>query len=150
MADCGNFSEAALHLDLTQAAISHAIAGLEKELGVVLFHRGSRGATLTPVGQNLLKHARQMEQLTEIIVTEANTAKQLGDGKLKLASLRSIATHLLPKVIANFSNRFPNIDITIVQHFHDADVLKSMREGSADIGFVELPLPDEFETYEMQ
>lgn len=149
VADCGNFSEAALHLDLTQSAISHAISSLEKELGVVLFCRGRYGANLTPVGHNLLKHARQMEQLAGIIVEEANIAKGLSGGKLRLASLRSIATHLLPKAIASFSNHCPNIDISIVQYFHDADVLKSVREGSTDIGFVELPLPEEFDTYTM-
>lgn len=149
VADYGNFSEAALQLSLTQAAISHAIASLEKELGVILFHRGRYGANLTPVGQSLLKHARQMETLANTIAEEANIAKGLEGGKLRLASLRSIATHLLPTAISNFGRCFPNVSISIVQYFHDADVLKSIREGSADIGFVELPLPNDFETYTM-
>lgn len=48
IADCGNFSEAALELDLSQSTISHAIATLEEELGVTLLQRGRHGARLTP------------------------------------------------------------------------------------------------------
>jgi hypothetical protein len=51
VAECGNFSEAALHLEVSQSAVSHAIATLEDELGVVLFTRGRHGATLTPIGE---------------------------------------------------------------------------------------------------
>jgi DNA-binding transcriptional LysR family regulator len=149
VAEHGNFSEAALHLDLTQSAISHAIAALEEELGVILICRGRHGATFTPIGQQLLNYARQIDQLVAVMIKEANFAKGLDGGTLRLASLRSIATHLLPRAIANFSNHFPNIKISIVQYFHDADVLKSLREGSADIGFVELPLSDDYKTYAM-
>jgi DNA-binding transcriptional LysR family regulator len=48
-----NFSEAALDLNLSQPAISHAIATLEEELGVPLFARGRRGAVLTPAGDRM-------------------------------------------------------------------------------------------------
>ena len=41
-------------LDLTQSSISHAIANLEDELGVMLFFRGRQGASLTPLGEQVL------------------------------------------------------------------------------------------------
>nr|WP_258002467.1 LysR family transcriptional regulator [Fischerella thermalis] len=47
VAECGNFSEAASELQLSQPAISHAIATLEEELGVPLFARGRYGAVLS-------------------------------------------------------------------------------------------------------
>ena len=51
VADYLNFSEAALHLKISQSSVSHAIATLETELGVILFHRGRNGAYPTPVGE---------------------------------------------------------------------------------------------------
>jgi DNA-binding transcriptional LysR family regulator len=54
VAEYSNFSEAALHLEISQSAVSHAIAALEAELGVILFHRGRNGADLTPVGKQLV------------------------------------------------------------------------------------------------
>jgi len=60
IADRGSFSEAALHLELSQSAVSHAIATLEDELGVLLLNRGRQGAVLTPVGELITDDARQM------------------------------------------------------------------------------------------
>lgn len=51
----GNFSEAALHLEMSQSVVSHAIAALEEHLGVVLFLRGRHGARLTSVGERILE-----------------------------------------------------------------------------------------------
>lgn len=51
VADNGNFSEAALELNLSQPAVSHAIATLEDSLGVQLFLRGRHGAVATPAGE---------------------------------------------------------------------------------------------------
>jgi len=58
VAEHGSFSEAALELQLSQPAISHAIATLEEELGVPLFSRGRHGAVLTPAGEQIVYHAR--------------------------------------------------------------------------------------------
>ena len=55
---CGNFSEAALQIGVSQSAVSHAIASLESDLGVVLLSRGRHGATLTPVGERVLAPCR--------------------------------------------------------------------------------------------
>jgi hypothetical protein len=48
VAEFGSFGEAALQLGLTQPTVSHAIATLEDELGVILLARGRHGAQLTP------------------------------------------------------------------------------------------------------
>jgi LysR family glycine cleavage system transcriptional activator len=47
----GNFTRAAAELHLTHGAISHQMKGLERELGVVLFHRRGRGVQLTEPGR---------------------------------------------------------------------------------------------------
>jgi Transcriptional regulator len=80
VADCENFSEAALQLELSQSAVSHAIASLETELGVQLFHRGRHGAQLTPVGERVLLHGRQIARALEMMVKEADLEKGLQGG----------------------------------------------------------------------
>lgn len=149
VAEYGNFSEAALHLEVSQSAVSHAIATLEDELGVVLFTRGRHGATLTPIGERILGHARQMLQLLETIVKEANLDKGLQGGSVRIACFRSVATHVLPAVIAQFRSRFPKIALTITEHPSVLFVEQALREGRADIGFTHLPTSDEFETWEI-
>ncbi|MBE9126519.1 MULTISPECIES: LysR family transcriptional regulator [unclassified Coleofasciculus] len=144
-----NFSEAALQLQLSQSAISHAIASLEEELGVVLLSRGRHGAHLTPVGERVLVQARQVLQLLDGIVKEANREKGLHGGQVRIATFRSVATHILPGVIARFINSLPDIAVTITEHSDYVGVEQALREGRADIGFIYLPASTEFETWEI-
>lgn len=58
VAEHGNFTSAALDLGLSQSTVSHAIATLEEELGVVLLFRGRHGAILTPIGEQVIQEAR--------------------------------------------------------------------------------------------
>ncbi len=149
VADYGNFSEAALNMDLSQSAISHAIASLEEELGVILLSRGRHGANLTPVGERVILQAREVLHLLEGIVKEANLAKGLHGVNVRIASFRSVATHILPGVIARFRNSFPEIAVTILEHFDHESVKQALREGLADIGFIYIPASHEFETWEI-
>jgi DNA-binding transcriptional LysR family regulator len=149
VADHKNFSEAALHLDLSQSAVSHAIANLEEELGVLLLSRGRHGAHATPVGERIIAQARQVLELLEDILREANREKGLHGGQVRIAAFRSVATHILPSVIAQFRHQFPAITVTITEFYDFAGVEQSLREGHADIGFTYLPSTDDFETWEL-
>ena len=77
VANYQNFSEAALHLNLSQSAVSHAIATLETELGVILFNRGRNGAELTAVCQQLIAPAEKILDLLQDIVNEANRSPKV-------------------------------------------------------------------------
>jgi NAD(P)-dependent dehydrogenase (short-subunit alcohol dehydrogenase family) len=143
VAECGNFSEAALSLNLTQSTVSHAIASLEDELGVPLFVRGRHGATLTPAGDRIADYARQVLQLLHLIQQEANLQRSLKGGQVRIAAFRSVATHVLPIVIAQFNQRFPDVLVMIVESPDEIHTEQALREGRADIGFTYLPTSQE-------
>jgi DNA-binding transcriptional LysR family regulator len=149
VADCANFSEAALELALSQSAVSHAIASLETELGVQLFHRGRHGAQLTPVGERVVIHGRQIVRSLEMMLKEADLEKGLQGGQVRIVTFRSVATHILPGIIVKFRDRFPKIAISITEVYYTQAVEEALRSGKADIGFVSLPISDEFETKEI-
>ena len=149
VAESGNFSEAGLQLGVSQSAVSHAIATLEAELGVVLFSRGRHGAHLTPVGERMLQHARQMLDLLEVMDKEASLAKGLEGGQVRVTSIRSVGTHVLPEVIAQFRDRYPAISVALTEYRGDDGIEQALREGRADIGFTCLPTGPEFETVEL-
>ncbi|WP_414577306.1 LysR family transcriptional regulator [Anabaena sp. CCY 9402-a] len=149
VAERGNFSEAALELQLTQPAVSHAIATLEEELGVPLFSRGRYGAVLTPAGERILHHARQAMQHLEMMQQEANLHKGLHGGHVRVASFRSVATHLLPKAIAQFHDQFPDISVTMIECLSYLEAEQCLREGRADLGITYVPTSDEFAAWEI-
>lgn len=149
VAEYGNFSEAALELQLSQPAISHAIATLETELGVPLFSRGRHGAVLTPAGKQIVYHARQAMQHLNLMQQEANLHRGLQGGTVRVASFRSVATHVLPKVIAQFRALHPDVTVTIIERPDYLDVEQCLREGRADVGVTYLPTGEEFEAWEL-
>ena len=149
VAERGNFGEAALQMGLSQSAVSHAIATLEEMLGVVLISRGRHGAYLTPVGDRVLVYARQMMQSLDGMMKEANLAKGLQGGQVRIASFRSVATHILPEAIAQFRQRFPDITVLLTDHEDLPEVEQTLREGRADIGFTYLPTSEDFEVWEL-
>ena len=67
-AEAGSFSKAARLLQIDPSAISHAVASLEKSIGVRIFNRTTRQLQLTEEGNEIVKHARQMlRDLSDII-----------------------------------------------------------------------------------
>ncbi|MEL6940000.1 MAG: LysR family transcriptional regulator [Cyanobacteria bacterium J06598_1] len=144
----GSFSDAALQLDISQSAVSRAIASLESELDVLLLVRGRFGARPTAVGERVIAHAQQMLELREQIDYEVNLEKGLYNGRLRIASFRSAATHLLPANIARFRNRFPRVEVVLME-LDPAGVEQSLREGQTDIGLIPLPRSEEFKALEI-
>lgn len=149
VAEHENFSEAALALEMSQSAVSHAIATLEDHLGVVLFLRGRHGARLTPVGQQIVAHAQEMVHQADEIIKTAELSRGLKGGQVRIASFRSVATHILPVVIAQFHHRFPAITVSLDEQEDYPHVEQALREGQTDIGFTFLPSSDEFESWEV-
>ncbi len=149
VADHGSFSEAALQLQMSQSAVSYAIAALETDLGVTLLSRGRYGACLTPVGEQVVDRARQITYLMDDIFKQANLSRGLQGGHVRISSFRSAATHILPKVIAEFCRCYPEVAISIADYDDRPDVEEDLRRGRADIGITYLPTGSEFETWEL-
>lgn len=134
-----SFGEAALDLGISQSAVSHAIAALETQLGVILFSRGRHGARLTPIGARILPHAKTVVGSTTAILQEAAIGKGLESGKVRIATFRSIATHVLPTGIKQLHERFPGITTNLSEHDTSIQVEQTLKEGHADLGIVTLP-----------
>jgi DNA-binding transcriptional LysR family regulator len=146
VAETGNFSEAALRLELSQSTVSHSIAALEEELGVVLLNRGRTGASLTPVGERVAAKATQVLQLVDEIAHEATQSRGLEGGVVRIVAFRSMASNVLPVAIAKLHQTYPNINVTITELDEVSDLQQALLEGKADL-CVATSLPEEsFET----
>lgn len=149
IADSQSFTRASLELDMSQSAVSNAIATLEADLGIVVFSRGRYGAQLTPVGEEILVYARQMMALEEEIVRAAHLSRSLQGGTVRIASFRSVSTHVLPRAIALFRQRFPDIDIRIAEFLGNEEIRDELRRGRVDIGFVDISLGEDYEIFDL-
>lgn len=107
-----SFSRAAEVLGRTQPAISQAIRRLEDDVGEKLFDRSSKDGTLTPAGEVLLAHAKQMLSVREHAVQALNEMRDLVQGKVTISANEHTVFCLLP-VIQEFHRRHPRIKIEV-------------------------------------
>ncbi|WP_062641825.1 LysR family transcriptional regulator [Streptomyces maremycinicus] len=149
VADEGGFSAAAARLGTTQSAVSHAVRGIERKLGVVLFERGRYGARPTAAGARAVAHARRVLRMLQALVAETRgTGTGQVDGPLRIAAFRSAALYLLPPVLERLATRHPGIraTVTVVREVGPGTA-GAVAEGRADLGIATFgtstPVPPE-------
>jgi DNA-binding transcriptional LysR family regulator len=132
VADEGSFTAAAAVLGLTQSGVSHAVASLERELGLTLLSRSRDGVTLTTHGKDVLVHAREALRRVDRIAEDAAAAAEQHRGRLRVAAVPS-ACPLLAPLIAAFGHRFPEVDVVLLEGTDD-EVAHWLRDRVADLG----------------
>ncbi|MFE6158020.1 LysR family transcriptional regulator [Streptomyces sp. NPDC056486] len=142
-----HFTRAAERLFVSQPALSKQIRALERQLGAELFVRDQRGVRLTSVGAALLPHAQRVLESWQSGAEAVERAKADERATLFVGmSTRPARGGLLPAVRSRFSEVHPAATIQLRQvSWQDASA--GLADGTADVAFIWLPLPD-LERYE--
>src|SRR3954470_22723269 len=111
----GSFSAAAEALSFTQSAVSQQVAALERECGAKLLDRGPRGVRLTDAGRALVEHADVILARIEDAEQELAAIAGLRGGRLRLASFQSAGATLVPRAVAVFHERHPDVDLGLIE-----------------------------------
>jgi DNA-binding transcriptional LysR family regulator len=136
LAEQGSFTEAAYSLNLTQSAVSHALAALENELGVMLLERNRKGVVaLTSVGQKIMPYARALLCQAAAIEQEAKTAKGQASGKLRVGSLSSFSPGLLASILTTFRQKYPSIEVALFEGTQE-EVAEWLSSSLIEVGFM--------------
>jgi DNA-binding transcriptional LysR family regulator len=114
-AENGSFSAAAERLGYSPSGVSRIIESLEAEFGFALFSRTRRGAVLTPEGERLLPRFQELRAANRLLDQTAADIRGVAVGELVVGTYFSIATCWLPKVLAEFSRRYPAISVTVIE-----------------------------------
>jgi len=136
VAQSRTFGEAADKLYISQPAISQQIKGLEIAVGSRLFERSRRGISLTPAGEILLEHTREILRLVAVAENAVTNIHNLQEGKTTIGATPNISSYLLPEWIRAFRDKYPNLTPSVqtdVTPRTIADVLA----GQLDLGFIE-------------
>jgi DNA-binding transcriptional LysR family regulator len=132
-------------LHTVQSNVTARIHVLERELGVPLFQRHSRGVTLTSAGSTLLPYASQVGRLLAE-AARAVTDTTVPRGPLRVGSLETTAARRLPPVLVAYSAAFPDVDFSLQTGTTAelvADVLEYRLEGALVAGPVHHPALEE-------
>src|SRR5947207_8201143 len=137
--ECQSFSLAASHLGISQSGVSHAISNLEVELGVMLIERHRLGISLTEIGKQVVKRAREMLGLHDAILQEAAATKGLKRGSVRIGSFGlTTSVQLLPHLMWAFGQKYPEIELRVFEAV-DREVVEWLYDRYVDVGFVMLP-----------
>lgn len=118
---------------IAPSAVSRRIAEMESLVGLPLMRRHARGITVTPAGQTILRHARQIIGDVEAMGAELSRMYSGVKGHVRVVANLSAIVQFLPEDVAAFQRLFPDVDIDLEEQ-HSPDVLRLVRERAADFG----------------
>ncbi|MBE7653398.1 hydrogen peroxide-inducible genes activator [Tenacibaculum finnmarkense] len=139
--DSENFETAAEKCFITQSTLSTMIGRLEGEIGIKIFNRKTKPVSITTEGVKIIERFRiidnEIGQLEDVI----QELKGEMVGELKIGIIPTIAPYLLPLFLQKFAQKFPLVKI-IVKEIPTAQIIKSLKNRSLDIGLLALPIAD--------
>jgi DNA-binding transcriptional LysR family regulator len=113
VANTGSFTQGGRAVGLSQSAISRAIQGLEQDVGCRLLDRLGKKVALTQAGEQLLQHAQKILSEMEASRESLRRLGRWGQGRLRLGASTTACQHILPPVLREFKESFPEHTITI-------------------------------------
>jgi DNA-binding transcriptional LysR family regulator len=138
LCDTGSFSRAAEASGITQSAVSQQIRAVEKRFGVPLVDRADGHFTLTPEGRVYLEVCRDILARWDSLGSRFRVARGKLGGKLRVASVISIALHDLPPLLKQFRRNHPGVEVT-VDYRKAEEIYAAVEDGRADLGLVAYP-----------
>ena len=142
VARTANISRAAELCHVSQPSLSQQIKKLEDELGERLFDRLKRQVKLTSHGETFLGRAIRILEEVDAVKREATDARDLLRGTLTIGVLPTIAPYLLPEVMAQFTEKYPGVEI-VVQEDTTARLLKFALDYEIDFALASHPIQNE-------
>ncbi|MFC4590418.1 LysR family transcriptional regulator [Sphaerisporangium corydalis] len=134
-----HFGRAALRLHMTQPPLSRAIRQLETDLGAVLLHRSSTGATLTAAGVALYEEARTLLERAER--ARARVVAAAGTVTMTIGTLADSAEQAGTRLAAAFRKRHPGVRVRI-READFTDPTTGLRAGLVDVAITRAPFDD--------
>src|SRR5688500_17313801 len=107
VAETLSFTRAAERLFLTQSAVSHQIAKLERELGCMLLERNGRTVSLTISGRTLLIESRRVFAQIETALEATRQAADNDRGRIRIGASNTACQYILPEALREFRECFP-------------------------------------------
>ncbi|WP_298440371.1 LysR family transcriptional regulator [uncultured Ferrimonas sp.] len=119
----GSFTKAAALHDMDNSSLSKQIKKLEANLGVQLLNRSTRSFSLTPAGEEILAQAKTLKQTLDQIQGIADAYQSQPKGNLRIASPVYFGQQYLQPVIAQFLQRYPDVQLSLALDDKKADII---------------------------
>lgn len=110
-----SFSKAAQNLYISQPSLSARVKKIEDQIGVPLFDRSTTPLKLTEIGEIYIEAAKEISQIEQRVEEQINNLTMLKTGQLSVGASNLFAAYVMPQLITQFKQRFPDIRIRITE-----------------------------------
>ena len=135
-----HFKKAADSCNISQSALSTALLELEKQLELQIFERSNKKILITPIGEEVLKRARNICLQVEELQHLSEAQKQPLSFPLSVGFIPTIAPFLLPKVLPILHRHYPDTKLNIVEE-QSTVLVEMVKNGEIDTAVLALPYP---------
>lgn len=134
-----HFHRAAEKCFVSQPTLSGQLKKLEDELGVLLVERNNRQVTMTDVGQEISRRAREILVAVEEIKNFAQAYHDPMAGELRVGIIPTIAPYLLPIIMPQLNKQFSKLTIWLYE-YQTHVLLEKLRRAELDCLILALPI----------
>lgn len=131
----GSLSAAAAALGWTQPAVGQHVQRLERDVGMPLVRRSTRGVTLTEAGAALLEHADAVASRLAAADEEMRALRTLRTGTLHLAAFPSACATLVPAALARLAESAPDLDVRLTE-LEPPEARTAVLTGEVDLALI--------------
>lgn len=131
-----SFTRCAEQLYISQPAVSKHIGELESRYKAQLFERHGSRLVLTDAGRTLLAYAERITDEYRKLQYEMSLKTDREGGRLRLGASSTIAQYLLPRVLARFTVRFPDVRVSLISG-NSQQIEQALARHDIDLGLVE-------------
>ncbi|HEX4221308.1 MAG TPA: LysR family transcriptional regulator, partial [Pseudonocardiaceae bacterium] len=133
LVDTGSVTGAAAALQMSQPALSHQIAALEKEIGTPVVQRLGRGVRVTAAGLAAVDEARIALRAAEQTVHKGRQVGTGVGGRLRIACAETMTTWVLVPVLRQWRSRRPEVVLNLSEHTSSDEMVALIGAGTVDL-----------------
>jgi len=142
VADSRHFGKAAKRCFVSQPTLSGQVKKLEDELGVTIFERTNRSVEITPGGETIVTHARQIMEQVDVIRQLARAQQDPLAGPLRLGAIPTLSPYLMPLILKPLQKQYPQMHLVLSEELTDA-LLERLRNHEIDAALLATPVDEQ-------
>lgn len=135
LAETGNLTRTAEKLYQAQPTLSKRLQNMENELGAQLFLRSKHGVALTPAGEAARETIQRTVHDLEVLRERLQQSKDGVGGTLRVESSLDFSNYRLPKILAEYTARYPNVTLKVTSD-HSRNCIRKLQEGRSYLAIV--------------
>ena len=138
VADTHHFGKAAERCFVSQPTLSGQIKKLEQELGIAIFERTNRAVAVTPLGERILRHAREIKEQTDSIEQLAQAHRDPLAGPLRVGAIPTLSPYLMPLILKPLKKSYPKMTLVLSEETTDV-LLRRLENHEIDAALLATP-----------